>query len=119
MKARTTVFVLLTAAALLMAAGAASGQSPAGSKQGIYGSQLMTERERNEYRERMRTAKTEQDREQLRREHHAQMQARARERGVTLPDEPPARGGQGYGAGGPGGGMGSGGGMGGGSGRGR
>lgn len=74
----------------------------------IYGSQLMTSQERNEYRNRMRTAKTEQERERIRSEHHARMQERAKEKGVTLPDNPPPRGG-GMGSGGgmgPGGGMG-------------
>jgi hypothetical protein len=90
----------------------------------IYGSQLMTSQERIEYRNRMRAAKTAKEREQIRLEHHAQMQERAKERGVTLPDEPPARGlgrgmgpgaGMGGGAGpGAGSGMGPGGGMGGG-----
>lgn len=86
----------------------------------IYGSQLMTRQERNEFRARMRAAKTVQEREQIRNQHHEQMQIRAKERGVTLPDEPPARGGgMGPGAGGGmGGGMGpGGGGMGGGMGR--
>ena len=72
----------------------------------IYGSQLMTEQERNQYRNRMRSAKTVQEREQIRAEHHKQMQARAKERGVTIPDEPPVRGG---GMGPGGGGMGPGG----------
>jgi Na+-transporting NADH:ubiquinone oxidoreductase subunit NqrC len=59
----------------------------------IFGSQLMTKQERNEYRNRMRSAKTPQEREQIRAEHHERMQARAKERGVTLPDNPPPRGG--------------------------
>ncbi len=50
----------------------------------IYGYQLMTERERSDYRERMRSAPTDQERERLRAEHHEQMQERARERGVAL-----------------------------------
>lgn len=50
----------------------------------IYGYQLMTERERTEFRERVRAAGTEQEREQIRNEHHEQMQVRATERGVTL-----------------------------------
>lgn len=58
----------------------------------IYGSQLMTEQERLEYRERMRAATTEEEREQIRLEHHAQMQERASERGIELPDEPPMTG---------------------------
>lgn len=77
----------------------------------IYGSQLMTQQERDEYRERMRAAKTEQEREQIRKEHHEQMNIRAKEKGVTLPDEPPARGrgmGPGKGMGPGGGGMGPG-----------
>ncbi len=74
----------------------------------IYGSQLMTRQERNEYRIRMRAAKTVEEREQIRKEHHERMKERAKERGVTLPDEPPVRGG----GTGPGGGMGPGNGMG-------
>jgi hypothetical protein len=76
----------------------------------IYGSQLMTQQERMEYSNRMRAAKTEQEREQIRQEHHERMKVRAKEKGVTLPDEPPARGrgmgpGKGMGPGtGPGGG---------------
>ena len=72
----------------------------------IYGSELMTEKERSEYRERIRSAKTEQEREKLRNEHHDRMLTRAKERGVKIPDEPPARGG----GMGPGGGSGKGGG---------
>ena len=72
----------------------------------IYGSQLMTDQERSDYRSRMRSAKTAQEREQIRAEHHERMMVRAKERGVTIPDEPPAMGG----------GMGAGGGMGGGTG---
>ena len=82
----------------------------------IYGSELMTEKERNEYRERMRTAKTEQERERIRNEHHEKMRVRAKQKGVTLPDEPPGKGGgMGPGGGGQGpgaGGMGPGGGQG-------
>lgn len=59
----------------------------------IYGSELMTEKERNEYRQRMRSAKTEQEREKIRTEHHNRMLARAKERGVKIPDEPPVKGG--------------------------
>ncbi|MBA3024560.1 MAG: hypothetical protein KKG03_02185 [Gammaproteobacteria bacterium] len=75
----------------------------------IYGSQLMTQKERNAYRAKMRAAKTVKEREQIRNEHHKLMQLRAQERGVTLPDMPPAGGGM-MGPGGmrPGGGMGGG-----------
>lgn len=76
----------------------------------VFGSQLMTRQERNEYRNRMRTAKTAEEREQIRAEHHERMKVRAKERGVTLPDDPPARGMGPGGAMSPGGGMGPGGG---------
>lgn len=72
----------------------------------IYGSQMMTNQERIEHRTKMNAAKTAQEREQVRLEHHEQMQLRAKECGVTLPDTPPAQGAglrQGMG---PGGGMG-------------
>ncbi len=74
----------------------------------IYGYNLMTEEERLEYRNRVRTLKTAKEREQFRLEHHKKMQERAKEKGITLPDEPPARGGMMR----PGSGMGPGGGVG-------
>jgi hypothetical protein len=55
----------------------------------IYGYQLMTTAERNTYRSRMVAAKTVQEREQIRTEHHELMKVRAKERGVNLPDPPP------------------------------
>ncbi|OHD96372.1 MAG: hypothetical protein A3E21_09155 [Sulfurimonas sp. RIFCSPHIGHO2_12_FULL_36_9] len=80
----------------------------------VYGSQLMTQQERTEHRNKLRDAKTAQEREQIRNEHHALMKERAKAKGITLPDEPPAGGMMGPGSGmmGPGGGMGSGGGRG-------
>ena len=69
----------------------------------IYGQQLMTQQEQEQYRERVRAARTDEDRAALREQHREAMQARARERGVELPDvaapggpgretTPPARG---------------------------
>jgi hypothetical protein len=55
----------------------------------IYGSQLMTAAERNQYRRQMRQLKTQQERDALRLQHHEQMQKRAAERGMKLPDTPP------------------------------
>ena len=93
-------------------------QKQAKQQEQVYGSQLMTQEERGAYRAKMRAAKTQEEREKVRAEHHEQMKARAKERGVTLPDAPPAMGG-GMGPGGgmspEGGGMGPGGGMGGGT----
>ena len=57
----------------------------------IYGRQLMTQQERREHREQMRSAKSWEEREQLRREHHERMRERARAKGIALPDPPPVR----------------------------
>ncbi len=70
----------------------------------IYGSQLMTQQERNEHRTKMRAAKTADDRELIRKAQHDAMKERAASRGVTLPDAPPVGGGRG--GMGPGGGQG-------------
>lgn len=74
----------------------------------IYGSQLMTRQERLEHRAKLRAAKTAEEREQIRKEHHEKMQQRAKERGVTLPEMPtrpagmgPRPGGMGVGGSGP------------------
>ena|SRR3972149_2863878 len=77
------------------------------SKEQIYGSQLMTRKERAEHRAKMRSLKTREERDAYRLEHHKKMLERAKEKGVTLPDEPPATGmrmGPGGGGMGPGGG---------------
>ena len=52
----------------------------------VYGWELMTSQEREEYRAKMRALDTLEDREKFRTEHHEAMQARAKERGLTLPD---------------------------------
>jgi hypothetical protein len=61
----------------------------------VYGSQLMTQKERMEHRAQLKAAKTIQEREQIRKAHHEKMQQRAKEKGVALPDMPakPAGGG--------------------------
>jgi len=81
--------------------------SVAAEQEQIYGSQLMTRKERAENRAKMRSLKTPEERDAYRLEHHKKMQERAKEKGVTLPDEPPATGmrmGPGGGGMGPGGG---------------
>ncbi|MBK5914031.1 hypothetical protein [Rhodocyclus purpureus] len=110
---RLLVSLFLGGSFALANAGEAAAPPPAAAKPAatpIYGSQLMTAQERSEYRSRMRSAKSAEEREKVRLEHHEAMKARAAERGVTLPDAPPPQGmGQGKG---PGGGMGPGRGMG-------
>jgi len=98
--------------ATVMALSTLSATARAQTPERVYGSQLMTPQERDQYHATMRSLKTEQEREEFRQQHHKEMQQRAKERGVTLPDEPPARG-QGMRPGmGPGMGQGMGGGMG-------
>lgn len=104
---------LITAAALaVLTVGSAVAQDTTP----VYGSQLMTRQERMEYRNQMRTLKTQNERNAFRLEHHTRMQERAKAKGITLPDTPPATGsgmGPGMGGGmGPGMGPGMGGGMG-------
>lgn len=91
--------------------------TPAGQEQGsvqganatqVYGWQLMTPAERAAFQQQMRNAKSDQEREALRLQHHEQMKKRAAEQGVSLPDAPLRQGG----AMGPGSGMGPGTGMG-------
>lgn len=117
-RTRHTLLIAIMASAMAMTAAGVSQSAeqqpakPAAKKaQPIYGSQLMTQQERDAYRARMRAARTPEAREALRAEHHRAMQARAKERGVTLPDQPPKRSGPGKGPGpgmGPGAGMGPG-----------
>ena len=64
-----------------------------------YGWQLMSEQERIEHRNKMRSFKTEQERERYRLEHHKKMQKRADQQGLSLPDQPRVQG-QGMGTGG-------------------
>lgn len=110
---KRTLMVSAVAAACCLPAGPAFA---ADRQEQIYGSQLMTRQERDEYRAQMRAATTAQEREQIREQHHERMKERARAQGVTLPDEPPPRrGGKGTARGG----MGSGGGVGAGPGGGR
>lgn len=68
--------------------------------QNVYGWQMMTPGERESYMAQMRNAETQEERDQIRAAHHYEMQERARERGVTLPDMPMGPGaGQGMGQG--------------------
>jgi hypothetical protein len=53
----------------------------------VYGWQLMTGAERDFLHERLNRAQTEQERQQIRADHHRQMEERARQMGYTLPDE--------------------------------
>lgn len=104
----TTLGIAAPVAAQTQSREQAESQVQKQEQERIYGSELMTPRERSEYQARMRAAKTEQERNNLRLQHHKEMQERARAQGKTLPDMPPADRGPGMGPGG--GGMGPGGG---------
>lgn len=107
MKAKR-LWVIFAAAGLFAAAGVASSQESTPLKPAappVFGAQLMTQQELIEHRTKMRNAKTPEEREAVRADHHKAMLERAKEKGVTLPETPPPRG-MGRGAGvGPGGGL--------------
>jgi hypothetical protein len=118
----TTMAAAVGAAMMAMTVTLFAAEQPAGApaarSEPIYGYRMMNDQERNEYREKMRNARSADERHAVRDEHHKLMEARAKERGVTLPEPrgPRAGGGPGAGmgpgAGGPGKGMGPGSGMG-------
>jgi len=64
-----------------------AGAITAQAEEKAYGWQLMSPQEKMEYRQKMRSMNA-QKRADFRKRHHEQMQQRARQRGVTLPDEP-------------------------------
>jgi hypothetical protein len=72
--------------------GAAQAQDQVQAQVQIYGSQLMTAAERTEFQTKMRVLKTDKERDAFRLDHHEKMTVRAAEKGVTLPDSPPAAG---------------------------
>ena len=90
------LYSILTAALLTIAAPVAVAQerlppSSGPDQEAIYGSELMTEKERVDHRAKMRAAKNDQEREKIRLDHHKVIQAHAKERGMIMPDEPPPR----------------------------
>jgi hypothetical protein len=59
----------------------------------VYGSQLMSEQERTDMRSKMRGAGSDEEREKIRNANHERMKVRAKEQGLSLPDEQPKKGG--------------------------
>jgi len=102
--------IFATTSSLWFGAAHAQDQVQAQAQAQIYGSQLMTTAERTEYQSKMRTLKTDKERDAFRLDHHETMKVRAAEKGVTLPDTPQGAGSKansGFG-GGPGAGPGAG-----------
>jgi hypothetical protein len=92
---------LAAAVALAFVSGApvyAQAEKPAAQREPIYGYTMMSDAERNEYREKMRNARTADERQSLRDEHRKTMEARMKERGI----EPGQMRGRGAGPAGPG-----------------
>ena len=97
MKSQKTFIPTLTVLALLATTsglwgGAVQAQDQVQTQVQIYGSQLMTAAERTEYQTKMRALKTDKERDAFRLDHHDKMSVRAAEKGVTLPNSPPAAG---------------------------
>ena len=86
MSQRNLLLSIATAGLLLTSTGALAVEPAA---EPIFGSQLMTEQERVEHRNAMRSARSDEERAAVRAQHHEQMVQRAQERGVTLPATPP------------------------------
>ncbi len=92
-----TVWLALVAAGFATASSFAVGdeqtqkreQSPQQVEGLYFGSQLLTEEEQAAYRARIRSAKTPQEMEAIRTEHYELMKARAREKGIALPEKRP------------------------------
>lgn len=89
--------VLLFSLPVLAADTASSSKPAAKSSTAVYGYQLMTPEERSEYQAKMRGAKTPEERQKICEDHHAQMQTRAKDKGLTLPDRPRCGAGRGMG----------------------
>jgi hypothetical protein len=80
LRALLTSFLLLPV--WLNAAERDQEKSPAA----VYGGDLMTPQERDGHRQKLRSAKTTEERQKLRAEYQLRMKERARERGIALPD---------------------------------
>lgn len=107
-KSLTTALLLVAAATLAQAQTTTPTQSSAQiqaqeqlqNRETIYRGELLSEQERNAYLERLRLAKTEQEREQIRQEHREKMDALQRNMHQKQPTPPGS--GMGKNQGGPG-----------------
>lgn len=110
----TLAVAMFFSAGFAVAADAAPGQiQDRAQNRQTAGRTMMTDEERNAQRAKMRSTTSQEERNKVRAEQHEKMKLRAKEKGVTVPDNPPAQGqGGGMGSGiggGQGGGMGGGG----------
>ena len=96
-KSRKNSFSKLTLLAVLAAAsgtwsGVVLAQDQVQAQTQIYGSQLMSSAERIEYQSKMRSLKTDIERDAFRLDHHYKMKVRAAEKGIILPAVAPSAG---------------------------
>jgi len=85
MKLKSIIAATLTGV-ILSTSGLALARGPWATNQGnTWGWQLMTPAERAEHQTKMRSFKTYDECKAYQQEHHTQMEARAKEKGVTLP----------------------------------
>ena len=84
---KTVLFAMIASASALLTTGL-HAQDQTRDQVRVFGSQLMTETELSAYQSKMRTLKTSKEKEAYRLEHHALMQQRATEKGITLPSTP-------------------------------
>jgi len=84
---KTLLLAMIASASALLTIGV-HAQDQTRDQVRIYGSQLMTQPEMSAYQNKMRTLKTSKEKEAYRLEHHALMQQRAIEKGMTLPESP-------------------------------
>ena len=83
---KLTITTVALALATSLAAGSALARGPlAVSKGNTWGWQLMTPEERTEHQNKMRSFKTYDECKAYQQEHHTQMEARAKEKSITLP----------------------------------
>jgi len=108
MKTRTMMAAAVAAAMMTMTVTLFAAEQSAGTtarqSEPIYGYRVMNDQERNDFREKMRSARSADERQSIRDEHRKLMEGRAKERGATLyeprgPRGPGAGSGPGYGPG--------------------
>jgi hypothetical protein len=87
-------FTLLAAVAAISGfwSSGLQAQTPTQTQTQIYGSQLMTDAERVEFQTKMKSLKTDKERDALRLDQINKMNLRATEKGITLQHTPPAAG---------------------------
>ncbi len=88
LSAFTGALILYSGMVLATDAAPQSKDQPA--PQQTTGRQLMTPEEQNEHRNKMRNAASADERKAIRKEHHEKMKAKAKEKNMAIPENPPS-----------------------------